>query len=194
LSSKERKSLLGPLSLDRAGTWTFDARRYLRSSRNEHAALPREWRRLPVTAVRETHERRYLDWLRASGRVPTARLCTEYEWERAARGADGRTYPHGEQLRPGDANFFASHSRATPVPSPVGHFPVSASVFGVFDLVGNVWEWTTSSLEESERIVRGGSYYFDEYTARCANRTRVPTGEEADFIGLRVCADAQRQP
>ena len=54
-----------------------------------------DWRRLPVTGISADDAEAYAEWLGATGRVPGARLCSELEWERAARGADDRVYPHG---------------------------------------------------------------------------------------------------
>ena len=59
------------------------------------------WSRFPVRGISTVEINRYLAWLAATGRVPGARLCTELEWERAARGADDRLYPHGEHALPG---------------------------------------------------------------------------------------------
>ena len=54
-----------------------------------------DWLRLPVAGIAWEDAQAYVAWL-ASGRVPGARLCAEREWERAARGADGRLYAHGD--------------------------------------------------------------------------------------------------
>src|SRR5262249_6591061 len=75
----------------------------------EYAARPRrkrqDWSRWPVSGIGWEDARAYVEWLRKSGRVAGARLCNELEWERAARGADDRVYPHGDQVAADDANF-----------------------------------------------------------------------------------------
>ncbi|RYZ39126.1 MAG: hypothetical protein EOO71_21315 [Myxococcaceae bacterium] len=148
-----------------------------------------DWRRFPVSGISWEDARAYVSWLDATGRVPRARLCTEREWERAARGADGRDYPHGSTLAPDDANFDATYGRKPRAfgPDAVGSHPASDSPFGVADQSGNVWEWLVTDTGGTPAY-GGGSFYQDALTARVLNhgdgepRTRFP------FIGMRVCA------
>ncbi|NPD24732.1 MULTISPECIES: bifunctional serine/threonine-protein kinase/formylglycine-generating enzyme family protein [Corallococcus] len=148
-----------------------------------------DWRRFPVSGISWEDARAYTAWLDATGRLPRARLCSEREWERAARGADGRDYPHGPVLAPDDANFDATYGRKPRAfgPDAVGSHPASDSPFGVADLSGNVWEWLVTDTN-STPAYGGGSFYQDALTARALNhgdgepRTRFP------FIGMRVCA------
>ena len=72
-----------------------------------------------------------------------ARLCSGREWERAARGADGRVYPAGDILHPDDANFDATYATDPDQmgADEVGSFVADRSPFGVLDLTGNVAEW-----------------------------------------------------
>src|SRR5439155_14762439 len=105
--------------------------------------------------------RAYAAWLSRSGRLVGARLCSEHEWERAARGADDRIFPHGDRLLPDDANYDETYGRH-PLgfgPDEVGSHPESESPYGVLDLVGNVLEWTRSVRRPGEPILRGGSWY-----------------------------------
>jgi serine/threonine protein kinase/formylglycine-generating enzyme required for sulfatase activity len=149
-----------------------------------------DWMRLPVAGVSAEDSEAYLEWLRRSGRLPGARLCTEHEWERAARGADARPYPHGGQLDPEDADFDETYGKNPSAmgPDEVGSHPASRSPFGVDDLCGNVFEWTTSSLAPNERAVRGGSYLYDPVTDRVDNRQVSEATFRDANLGLRVCA------
>ena len=149
-----------------------------------------DWLRFPVTAISAEDALVYMGWLRRTGRLPRARLCTEYEWERAARGADDRRYPHGHSLLPDDANYDQTYGRS-PLgmgPDEVGSHPASRSPFGVDDLAGNAFEWTTSSLVPGQYVGRGGSYFYDTKTNQIPNR-QVSVASLRDLsLGLRVCA------
>jgi serine/threonine protein kinase/formylglycine-generating enzyme required for sulfatase activity len=148
-----------------------------------------DWLRFPVSGVSVEDAEAYIRWLSASGRVPGARLCTEREWERAARGADDREFPHGNLLEPDDADLDQTYGKEPLAfgPDEIGAHPVSRSLFGVDDMCGNVFEWTQSSLVPNERVLRGGGYYYDMTTARIPNRQiPEPTIHDAN-LGVRVC-------
>ena len=149
-----------------------------------------DWLQFPATGVSWKDAEKYLRWLDASGRVPGARFCTEWEWERAARGADERIYPHADRLLGSEANIDSTYGKDATRwgPDVVGSHPQSTSVFGIKDLVGNVWEWTRSSFKRDERVVRGGSFTFEVVTCSSINRF-APDPETRDgSVGLRVCA------
>jgi eukaryotic-like serine/threonine-protein kinase len=148
------------------------------------------WERFPVTGVSAKDAEAYAAWLRSSEKLPGARLCTEQEWERAARGADDREYPHGGELHPEDANFDRTYGKepAAMGPDEVGSFSGSKSPYGLFDMTGNAYEWTTSSLEEGEYVARGGSYFHDATTNRISNRLVLDRTLRDPSLGLRICA------
>jgi len=149
------------------------------------------WERMPVVGISADDAASYTAWLNRTGRLPHARLCTDEEWERAARGADAREYPHGGNLAPDDANFDETYAKL-PVamgPDGVGSHPESSSPFGVQDMAGNVWEWVAALGPKGGHAARGGSYYFDVNSARVSNReTPEPSFRDAS-VGMRVCAD-----
>ncbi len=146
------------------------------------------WEALPVSGVTLDEAAAYAEWLAASGRVPKARLCRELEWERAARGADGRRYPHGDALSPGQANIDRTYGQLATAfgPDEVGSHPASDSPFGVSDLAGNAYEWT---LGAAGPVIRGGSWYQGASTALSANRDPTEASLRSSRIGFRVCAD-----
>ncbi|MBI3181194.1 MAG: SUMF1/EgtB/PvdO family nonheme iron enzyme [Myxococcales bacterium] len=195
----------GALALDRLGEkWRLavhlgGARReavegepILLPDRRVRSAL--DWRRLPVVGISSEDAQAYFDWLRRSGKVPGARFCTEHEWERAARGADGREYPHGDRLEPEDIAYDETYGKAPAAmgPDEVGSHPSSASPFGVDDLSGNVWEWVRSSLPDGAHVVRGGGWSYGSNSARASNREVVEPSLRDLGVGLRVCADLAR--
>ncbi|ATB45345.1 protein kinase domain-containing protein [Corallococcus macrosporus] len=149
-----------------------------------------DWLRFPVSAVSFDDALAYVAWLDRTGQVPGARMCTEREWERAARGADGRRYPSGDWLAPDDANHDVTYGREPWGfgPDEVGSHPRSRSPFGVDDLAGNVWEWTRSNVDPEKPSAQGGSWYQSDLTAHAANRDRVERTQREALTGFRVCA------
>ncbi len=107
----------------------------------------------PVIWVSLEDARAYAAW--AGKRLPH-----EWEWQYAAQGTDGRTYPWGNEWK-ADAVPVPDKSRTMRGPDAVDAHPQGASPFGVMDLVGNVWQWTEEFQDEHTRggILRGGSYY-----------------------------------
>ncbi len=149
-----------------------------------------DWLRFPVSGVSPEDAEAYVGWLASTGRVPGARLCAEREWERAARGADDREFPHGNHLDADDADIDQTYGKQPLAfgPDEVGTHPASRSPFGLDDMCGNVFEWTQSSLAPNEHVLRGGGFYFDATTARIPNRqVPEPTIHDAN-LGFRVCA------
>jgi serine/threonine protein kinase/formylglycine-generating enzyme required for sulfatase activity len=148
-----------------------------------------DWLRLPVSGISSEDARAYTRWLSESGRVPGARLCSENEWERVARGADERHYPHGDQLLPDDADFDQTYGQDPRGmgPDEVGSHPASRSLFGVDDLVGNVFEWVENSVSQKPFALRGGAYTFGARTCRIDNRFEAYPTMRNLTVGLRVC-------
>jgi serine/threonine protein kinase/formylglycine-generating enzyme required for sulfatase activity len=152
--------------------------------------VDQDWTRFPVSAVSFEDATAFAAWLDRTGRVPGARLCDEYEWERAARGADGRTYPVGPALAPDDANIDVTYGR-DPLgfgPDEVGSHPASRSPVGADDMVGNVWEWVGSVQSPAAPVIRGGSWYQGELSARSDNRENGEPTQRNPLLGLRLCA------
>lgn len=150
-----------------------------------------DWLQFPVFGITVADAEAYAKWLDESGRLKGARLCSELEWERGARGADSREYPHGERLDQDDANFDDTYSKIPLAmgPDEVGSHPLSRSPFGLDDMAGNVWEWTRSVLEKGGYVARGGSYYFGPNTSRSTERAVTEPSFRDTSVGMRICSD-----
>jgi serine/threonine protein kinase/formylglycine-generating enzyme required for sulfatase activity len=154
------------------------------------ARAAQNWARLPVMGVSFEDALAYMAWLRDVKRVPYARPCNEYEWEHAARGADGRAFPHGDRLEPSEANYDLTYHRIMTAfgPDEVGSHPASDSPYGVHDLAGNVWEWTASIQDPNTPAARGGGFFQFSAMARPENRSQDVANRRDAFYGIRVCA------
>jgi formylglycine-generating enzyme required for sulfatase activity len=158
------------------------------------ATAAQDWLKMPVLGVSPHDARAYVAWLSETGKVPGARLCTDSEWERAARGADGRSYPSSPfRLPRGDANVDETYGRISGAygPDEVGSHPRSRSPFGVDDMAGNAWEIVEEDGAPESFRIRGGCFYQGSLSARSTNRDPLEAETRSYIIGVRVCADVR---
>ena len=155
----------------------------------------------PVVFVSWEDAVAYCQWF-SKGTGLIYRLPTEAEWEKAARGVDGRLYPWGNQWDDRRCNTFESGLNDT---TPVGAYPDGASPYGLLDLVGNVWEWCSTKRdkpypydaredewhkeylqEDVRRALQGGSFCDYRSYARCASRWFDPHWARSKETGFRM--------
>jgi toxoflavin biosynthesis protein ToxD len=152
----------------------------------------------PVVNISLGDAQAYCAWL-SKQYDQTYRLPTEAEWERAARGTDGRMYPWGEEFDPWRCNTLESSKNGTTIIraySPAGDSPV-----GCTDMSGNVFEWTSSILGQypfnpaapaekidanTKYVVRGGAWYYSHKLARCPAREGVIATYISPALGFRL--------
>ncbi|MCA9936056.1 MAG: SUMF1/EgtB/PvdO family nonheme iron enzyme, partial [Anaerolineales bacterium] len=174
-----------------AGTGTY--------SRSNYYDRASTYGNYPVVFISWSDARNYCSW--AGERLPS-----EAEWEKAARGTDGRLFPWGNTFDTSRAN---TEDRGTEVITAVGSFPSGASPYGIYDMAGNVWEYTNdwfdpdyyasapdtnppgpNSSPSGEKVLRSGSFANYQHYARVANRGAVTPTSSTQFRGIRCVVDA----
>ncbi|MGQ0604973.1 MAG: formylglycine-generating enzyme family protein [Anaerolineales bacterium] len=164
----------------------------------EDRSKPQDWRTQeqrsdhPVTGITFYEAEAYCRWISAQ-KGKLVRLPTEEEWERAARGDDGRPWPWGEEWRPGLTNTIEADLNLT---IPTGSLPTDLSPCGAVDMAGNTQDWTASVYaplpeeafvaETDMRVARGGSYNDTSYGARASYRRGYPASYFYPFLGFRI--------
>lgn len=206
-----RRVTLQAFHIDRFEVTNADFERFVEASgyrttlERDSPDAAQSWRTAAHSSGRAKHPVVFVSWHDAHAYCAWAgkRLPTEAEWEKAARGSDGRRFPWGDEWDSTRANG----ERTLKTTSAVGSYPRGASPYGVEDMAGNVWEWVADWYDESyyrrgpevdppgptegtARVIRGGSWRGDSFFLRSSYRVGGTPDSRADYIGFR-CARSQ---
>jgi len=200
-----RKVWAGGFFIDKYEVTNERWNRFVRASRFKSAdkrrkspieKQPGEFGLYPVVRVLWGEAQKYANW--AGKQLPS-----EEQWEKAARGTDGRLYPWGNELPTAERGVFVNLKTHKPTMfQPVGSKPKGASPYGCLDMSGNVYEWTRDWHEpypnnpERDRLLsymghengclRGGSFYHAIHAYGCAKRFGLKPAETYYHIGFRT--------
>ena len=190
-------------ALYRACVDVGECRLWVRSPMRPNYYNNSEFDNYPMIEVDWDMAKTYCEWRQT-------RLPSEAEWEKAARGTDGRTYPWGEGLDCSRANYRNGDAYCVGNTTAVGIYESGKSVYGVYDLIGNVNEWVNDLYSEtyydtlpapntniattnplgpetgSSRVLRGGSWSSYVYQVNSTVRaSKIPYGYSSNDIGFR---------
>ncbi|MBT3351352.1 MAG: SUMF1/EgtB/PvdO family nonheme iron enzyme [Nitrospinaceae bacterium] len=143
--------------------------------------------RHPVVLVSRLDGEAMCAWRRGKSGGKHLRLPTEAEWEKAARGTQGAYFPWGNRFDPARLNHAYHHKGTTPI----GTYTKGASPYGVLDMAGNVFEWTSSDFDPGRGVMKGGGSWDDQpgITRAASRHGRSPRARHLLFGFRCMCEE-----
>ena len=181
-----QKASAGDFYMDRFPVTNADYKKFVEATGHEH---PAHWRRSIWPEGKADHPVVQIIWDSALAYAQWAgkRLPTEAEWEKAARGRDGRVWPWGSVFDPSRCNTNEGGLWDT---TPVGNYsPGGDSPYGIADMAGNVWEWIGGKPSPLRMPLRGGDWLDGKEEATTYSRRMHTPKRKNDFVGFRCAAD-----
>ncbi len=202
LDEEPRKVTVGAFSIDKFPVTNGQYRVYLEDMKIPESEYPDFWddsdagnEDHPVVGISQKEAQAYAEWLNTLFDIKK-RLPTEDEWEKAARGGMEGIYPWGDESPKDDVRANYNGNNRYDGTSPVGSFKNGVNAFGLFDMAGNVWQWTsTSSVEQTSEgkikiIVKGGSWMDGPNELRVSNRKELDPSKQYGDVGFRLVREA----
>ncbi len=190
-TTPQRKVKLEAYFIDKYEATNTDYKKFMDATGHNH---PVEWDGNDIPAGKEKHPVVGVSWFDTEAYCKWAgkRLPTEAEWEKAARGQDGRFFPWGKKFDRRRANIASNGTKA------VGKYKKGISPYGVHDMTGNVWEWTADNYlaypgntipdefyGNDRYVARGGSWFTDSFDAVSIFREKYSPNTDFDDVGIR---------
>lgn len=163
----------------------------------------------PVLMVNWNCAKAYANWLETKTELPW-RLPSEIEWEKSARGVDGRFFPWGNTFDPSRACVRHSHPTRQ-LPAAPNQYPLDISPYGLLSTAGNTADWCSDGYVpqriipeqihklsdeqtslSSERVFRGGSWQSTENDSRLCKRSANPILTRSAWVGIRLCRSIKK--
>jgi formylglycine-generating enzyme required for sulfatase activity len=203
MDEESREVTVGAFYIDRFPVTNAQYRVYLEDMKIPESEYPDFWddsdadkENHPVVGVSYKEARAYARWLNTLFDIKK-RLPTENEWEKAARGGAEGIYPWGDESPKDNVRANYNGNNRFDGTSPVGSFKNGVNAFGLFDMAGNVWQWTSTPYEEEtgeapakNMIVKGGSWMDGPNELRVSKCKELDPSQQYGDVGFRLVREA----
>lgn len=182
---REKRLFLDSFLIDKMPVTNNDYQKFVKATGYN---APEHWRERKIPKGQENHPVYNVSFYDAKTYADFCgkRLPTEEEWEKSARGNDKRIYPWGDNFNINFCNILRKNKGTMPVEN----YPLGKSYYGLYDMAGNVWEWTNSPADKKDYYaIKGGSWSDNEETAQCSYKKSEFAEKKYDNLGFRCAKD-----